>query len=56
MVKDSELKAKYFAFSQSNPERVEEIRDLEDWWTNRGGKSIIMSHMEAAAVSDVNSD
>ena len=55
VVKDSELKAKYFAFSQSNPERVEEIRDLEDWWTNRGGKSIIMSHMEAA-VSDVNSD
>ena len=56
VVKDSELKAKYFAFSQSNPERVEEIHDLEDWWTNRGGKSIIMSHMEAAAVSDVNSD
>ena len=37
----NELAAKYYAFSQSNPENADEMQGLEKWW-NAEGKDLLM--------------
>ena len=40
-----EMATKYEAFAMSNPETQEELQDVDNWWTNQGGRESYIAQM-----------